>query len=270
MQGSDAAERAGRAPSGVDVNTPSPARGYDYLLGGKDNYAADRELAQTILTIAPDTRAVARANRAFLVRAVRTLAEAGVRQFIDLGSGIPTSPNVHEVARAVHPDARVAYVDVDPIAAAHGRALLATDPSLAVVQGDVRDPAAVLADPGIADLIDFSEPVGVLMVALLHVIAEDADPDAVVAAFRAPLAPGSHLVVSQFSTDSDPEAMEHASKPGPIQITFRSRERIAGWFDGLELLEPGVTDVADWRPDGAAPAEQARKMRIAAAVGRRP
>ncbi|WP_067480632.1 SAM-dependent methyltransferase [Actinomadura hibisca] len=264
------AEQVGRVPSGVDVNTPSPARGYDFLLGGKDNYAADRELAQKMLTVAPDTRAVARANRAFLVRAVRTLAEAGVRQFIDLGSGIPTSPNVHEVARTVHPEARVVYVDVDPIAAAHARALLATDASVTAVRADVRDPASVLADPGVTGLIDFAEPVGVLMVALLHVVAEDADPDALVAAFRAPLASGSHLVVSQFSTDSDPAAMEHASQPGPIQITFRSRERIGTWFDGMELLEPGVTDVTAWRPDGAAPAEQARRMRIAAAVGRKP
>jgi SAM-dependent methyltransferase len=254
----------------LDASTPSAARIYDYLLGGKDNYAVDREAAERVLAVAPDQRRLARANRAFLIRAVRALAEAGIRQFIDLGTGLPTSPSVHEVAREIDPAARVVYVDKDPIVKVHNDALLATDSNVVSLLADIRDSDAILADPHLHELIDFSAPVGLLCVAVLHIVPDAYDPAGIVRAFTDRLAPGSHLALSQFSADSDPAAMAelHAVAANtPVETYFRTREQIRGFFGEFELLPPGLVDVHAWRP--TAPAVPTR-LRIAGAVGVKP
>ncbi len=259
-----------RASGEIDVTVPSHARVYDYILGGKDNFAADRKAAARILTVAPDTRQLARANRGFLVRVVRTMAQAGIDQFIDLGTGIPTSPNVHEVAQQVNPAARVVYVDNDAIVLSHNRALLATDAGVATVQADIRDPDAVLTHPDLRRLVDFDRPVGVLMVAVLHLVADEEDPAGIVARFAAAVHAGSHLAIAQFAADSEPEATAQALavyENSPTPLTFRSRDQIQGFFRGLELLEPGVVDVHAWR---SVTETDRTALRIAGGVGRKP
>lgn len=257
------------AVTALDPSRPSAARIYDYLLGGKDNFAVDREAAERVLVVAPDQRRLARANRAFLIRAVRVLAGAGIRQFIDLGTGLPTSPSVHEVARAADPGARVVYVDKDPIVKVHNDALLATDDNIVSLLADLAGIDDLLADPHLRRLIDFTEPVGVLCVAVLHVVADRHDPAGIVAACRRRMAVGSHLVLSQFSADSDPEAMaELRAVAGgtPVETYFRSREEIRGFFGDLEFLPPGLVDVEAWRPDRPS---QPTRLKIAGGVARR-
>jgi SAM-dependent methyltransferase len=259
-----------RAPVGINAHIPNHARVYDYMLGGKDNYAADREAAARITEVAPDTPLLAVANRRFLVRAVRLIAEAGIRQFVDLGTGIPTSPNIHEVARGVHPDARVAYVDIDPVVVVHNQALLAVDAGVITVQGDVRKPQEILEDPDLRRHIDFTEPVGMLFVAVLHLVTDEEDPADVIAQFRDSLAPGSHVAIVQFTDDSDTEGIKTFNRiyeDSPIKVTFRPRSQITGFFDGFELLSPGVVDVEDWRPDMESPQTS---LKIAGGVGRKP
>jgi S-adenosyl methyltransferase len=263
------AGRAARAPGGVNVTMPNHARVYDYFLGGKDNFAADREAAERIAAVAPDTALLARANRRFLVRAVRLFAETGIRQFIDLGTGLPTSPNVHEVARELDPSARVVYVDNDPVVVTHNRALLATDDRVATVWGDLRQPEEILADPGLRALIDFDEPVGLLCVAVLHLVTDAEDPAGIVARFRERMAPGSHIGLCQFAAESDPAAiarLEEVYANSPTVVTFRPRDQIRHFFDGFELLPPGVVEVEDWRPDMDA---SATRLRIVGGVGRK-
>lgn len=238
-----------RVPPGVDPAVPSSARVYDYLLGGKDHLAVDRMVAGQLLAVAPDTRLVARANRIFLVRAVRHLALLGVRQFIDVGAGIPTSPSVHEVAREVSPACRVIYVDHDPMVRLHAEVLLAHAPGVASVQADLRRPADILADPHVTGLIDFDQPVAVLLLGVLHFVTEEEDPAAIVAAFRERMAPGSHLVLSHAMAESDPEAIAQltmATAGSPAQSTFRTHERVLSLLDGFDLVEPGLVPVQDW------------------------
>ncbi|MDR0346411.1 MAG: SAM-dependent methyltransferase [Nocardiopsaceae bacterium] len=257
-------------PPSTDPAQPSAARIYDYLLGGKDNYETDRAAAEKVLAVAPDQRRLARANRAFAIRAVRLLAEAGVRQFIDLGTGFPSSPSVHEAARETSPSARVVYVDYDPIVQSHNTALLASDDLVASVRADIREPATILDHPDLAPLIDFGQPVGVLIVAVLHLISDAEDPAGIVRQFTDRLSSGSYLVLSQFSSDSEAEAMDrlHAVAAGtPVETYFRPRDQILGFFEGFDLVEPGLTDVEGWRQDGpAAPT----RLKIAGGVGRRP
>jgi hypothetical protein len=258
------------AATAVDPSKPSAARIYDYLLGGKDNFAVDREAAERVLTVAPDQRRLARANRAFLIRAVRMLAAAGIRQFVDLGTGLPTSPSVHEVARAADPAARVVYVDKDPIVKAHNDALLATDEHIASLLANLADADAILANPQLQRLIDFDQPVGVLCVAVLHVVADEHDPARIVATFRHRMTAGSHLVLSQFSADSDPEAMAElraVAAGTPVETYFRPRAQIRSFFGDLELLPPGLVDVETWRPDTR---PQPTRLKIAGAVARKP
>jgi hypothetical protein len=253
----------------VDPSKPSAARVYDYLLGGKDNFAVDRQAAERVLTVAPDQRRLARANRAFLIRAVRQLAETGIRQFIDLGTGLPTSPSVHEVARAADPSARVVYVDNDPIVKVHNDAMLATDDNIASLLADLRDPDGILGHPQLRRLIDFTEPVGVLFVAVLHVVADAHDPAGIVATFRRHMATGSQLALSQFSADSDPEAMAElraVAAGTPVETYFRPREEIKSFFGDLELLPPGLVDVQAWRPDST---PQPTRLKIVGGVARR-
>jgi hypothetical protein len=258
-----------RAPAGVDVAIPHLARVYDAILGGKDNFAADREAARNLLKVAPDSRALAHAQRAFLVRVVRMLAQSGIRQFIDLGTGIPTSPNVHEVARAVDPTARVIYVDFDPLVVVHSRALLETGAGVVAIEGDIREPDETLADPALRAVIDFAEPVGVLMIGVLHSISDRDDPTGIVARFREEMAPGSYIAIAQFADDGQPEAMaqlqaNYADTPWPM--VCRGRDQILRFFDGFELLPPGLVDVEQWRPDVAAPPTA---LRIPGGVGRK-
>lgn len=258
-----------RRPAGADA-VPSPARVYDYLLGGKDNYAVDRAVGDRLLAVAPDTRLVARANRAFLQRVVRYLtAEAGIRQFIDVGTGIPTSPSVHEIARAIDPAAKVVYVDNDPLVKVHNDALLATEPGLVNLSADIRQPETILDAPEVQDLIDFAQPVAVLMIAVLHFVSDEENPAAIIAAFRDRMAPGSHLVASHTSSHSDPAAIKQlaaATAGTPAQAAFRSREEIERLLTGLEILSPGVVTIQRWRPDRDAPST---RLDVQAAVARK-
>jgi S-adenosyl methyltransferase len=253
---------------GNDPARPAAARIYDYLLGGKDNYAVDRAAAERVLAVAPDQRKLARANRAFAIRAVGALASAGIRQFVDLGTGFPTSPSVHEAARGADPGARVVYVDYDPLVHVHNTALLAQDDQVVSVRADIRQPEAILEHPDVTRLIDFGQPVGVLCVAVLHLIPDAENPWGIVARFRDRMGPGSYLALSQFTSDSDPDAMAalRAVAAGTaVETYFRPRDRILRFFDGFELVPPGLTDVEKWRQDGAA----STRLKIAGAVGRK-
>ena len=254
---------------GNDPARPAAARIYDYLLGGKDNYAVDRAAAERVLAVAPDQRQLARANRAFAIRAVGALASAGIRQFVDLGTGFPTSPSVHEAARQAAPGARVVYVDYDPLVHVHNTALLSQDDQVVSVRADIRQPEAILEHPDVTRLIDFGQPVGVLCVAVLHLVPDAEDPGGIVARFRDRMRAGSYLALSQFASDSDQEAMAElraVAAGTAVETYFRSRDQIGRFFDGFELVPPGLTDVERWRQDGAAPT----RLKIAGAVGRKP
>ncbi len=240
--------------SGISTDVPHPARVYDYLLGGKDNFAVDREAAEMSLKISPEIRHSARANRQFLVRAVRFLRDSGIRQFLDVGTGLPTSPNTYEVAQDGHPDARVVYVDKDPVVVVHAEALMANNRTTAVVRADLRDVDEVLAATG--KLLDFTRPVGLLFVACLHNIPDDDDPAGTVARYLTALAPGSFLVISHVTDELDPDRM-HAitaeyAKRGTVFVG-RSKESIQRMFNGAEMVDPGVVLISHWRPDGGRP-----------------
>jgi S-adenosyl methyltransferase len=257
-----------RRATRIDPTKPSAARIYDYLIGGKDNYAVDRAAAEKLLAVVPDQRLLARANRAFAMRAVRALAQEGIGQFIDLGTGIPTSPSLHEVVRAVDSTTRVVYVDNDPIVKVHNDALLAAAEGVTSIEGDIRRPQEILDHVRDHELIDLNEPVVVVLAAVLHLIPDTQDPAAIVARFRAHMAPGSHLVLSQFAAHSDSEAMAQlrAIADGtPVETYFRSREEIGRFFDGFELLPPGLVDVEQWRPDLQAPST---RLKVSGGVGR--
>ena len=227
-------------PGGIDVNTPNSARVTDYLLGGKDNFAADREVAEQILRVFPESREGVRLNREFLANAVRYIAGEGTRQFLDIGAGLPTQNNVHEVAHSVAPDARTVYVDNDPIVNVHGRALLASTSTVAMVNGDVRKPEDIQAKVEQTGLIDWSEPVGVLMVSVLHCVDE---PYEHVARLRDMMAPGSHLVITHLSVT--PERREDTARFQRIHaeagnmITPRTHEEIDRFFGDFERLDIG-------------------------------
>lgn len=257
------------APEGVDPSVPNVARMYDYYLDGKDNFAADRAAAEQILRLFPDTRGSARENRAFLGRAVRHLADAGVRQIVDLGSGLPTQGNTHEAA----PEARVVYVDYDPVVCAHGRALLAGT-NVDILQADVRDTGGLLTRLG--ELIDFEQPVAFLMLAVLHFIP-DVEPEGagayeIVARLRDASAPGSHLVISHAidaKPDTTPEALEIYNR-ATAALNLRTHAEIARFFDGYDLVEPGVVYPKNWRPDAEPLVGEPSTSIGYAGVGRKP
>ncbi|WP_084958924.1 SAM-dependent methyltransferase [Thermoactinospora rubra] len=245
-------------PAGIDPTVPSVARMYDYYLGGKDHFPADREAAEQIIALAgelgADVREMALANRGFLIRAVEHLARSGVRQFLDIGTGLPTQDNVHQVAQRVAPGAKVVYVDNDPIVLAHARALLADNPDTVIIDGDLHDPAGILASA--AEHLDFSRPVAVIVAAVFHFFPDDEEVARIVAALRKPLVSGGYLVVSHAYVEEDstvPEKVEEARgvyrRTRSGAIAWRDRETVRGYFDGLELLEPGVVPVQDWRND---------------------
>ncbi|MEU8342832.1 S-adenosyl methyltransferase [Actinomadura meyerae] len=260
-------------PPEVDSRRPSVARVYDFLLGGAHNFASDRDLATGLLRVEPQARELARANRAFLRRAVRTLAASGVAQFVDIGSGIPTQGNVHEVAQSVNPGARVVYVDNDDVAVAHSRSILAGNDQAAVLQADMRRPADILADPELKRLVDLSRPVAFLLVAALHLVKPEEDPDAIVATLRDAAAPGSHLVISHLTHEAQPgktaaigKLYDRASSPA----VARSHAEILRFFDGWELLDPGLVYVPLWRPDEGEAVESPERFLVYGGVGRLP
>lgn len=248
-------------PPGVDVTVPNVARMYDYYLGGKDNYAADREAAEKVIAVMPGSQAGARANRAFLVRAVRHLAaEAGISQFLDLGAGLPTRSNVHEVALSVNPDARVVYVDWDPVVCCHSRALVQNPERVGVVEADLRRPETILRHETTRALLDFDRPVAVMMVSILHFVDGSDDPKGIVAQYRDATAPGSCLVVSHLTGDllakARPEETERAKEiyrrtASPVHL--RAHQEIQGLFGGYELVDPGLVWLTGWRPEEPGP-----------------
>ncbi|HLK76922.1 MAG TPA: SAM-dependent methyltransferase [Streptosporangiaceae bacterium] len=239
-------------PDGVDVTRPSIARIYDYLLDGKDNFAVDRAAAEKLMQSRLDPRRLSLANRAFLFRAVRFLAQQGIAQYLDLGSGLPTAPSVHEVARDTIPAARVVYVDHDPIVVAHNDALLATRDGVITIRGDIRDPETILADERLSACLDFSRPVAVLVFSVLHFISQAEDAPGIIARFRERLAPGSYLAISVGTSDgADPEMLAEATQTyagARMPFTLRSRAQILDLFDGFDLVEPGLVSLPDWRP----------------------
>ncbi|KAB2352822.1 SAM-dependent methyltransferase [Actinomadura rudentiformis] len=248
---------AQRSIDGVNEQVPNVARIYDYLLGGKDNYAADRDAAERLLAAAPETAGTVRENRAFLRRAVRRLAAEGFRQFVDIGAGLPTQANVHEVAREITPDARVVYVDNDPVVVAHGRALLTDSPRVTVLEGDLRRPAQVLAEPALRALIDLGEPVAVLMLAVLHFVTDDQDPAGIVRRVRGLLPPGSALILSHVTSEGNRAEAASTAKNvydrSTASIALRTRAEILSFFEGFELDEPGLVYAPEWHPDGTVP-----------------
>lgn len=257
-------------PPGFDTTVPSTARTYDYVLGGKDNHPADRQAAERYLAVDPKARVTARTHRAFGKRAVRYLAEQGVRQFVDLGSGIPTTPpSVHETVRAVDPCARVVYVDHDPIVVAHSAALRSVRPGLATILADVRQPETVLDHPELQELIDFGEPVGVVIFGVLHALEDADDPAGIVRRFQRRMAPGSYLGISHFSTRTDPAlaALYDTLMKATGPTTFRSDDEVLRFFEGFDLVEPGLVDITDWRPDQDYPSLETK---IVCGVGRKP
>jgi hypothetical protein len=262
----------GEAPA-FDTSVAHQARVYDYLLGGKDNYAADRAAAESWLQVNPDTVFTARANRAFLGRAVRFLAaEAGIRQFLDIGTGIPTAGNTHHVAQAVAPDARVVYVDYDPIVLAHARALLTSRGTgkTNYIHADLRDTATILGQA--RELLDFTQPVAITLIAILHAIPDSDDPHAIVARLLDSVPSGSYLAVSHMGSDLIPpqtlqEMREIGSRMSQQQYSHRTGEEVVRFFDGTDLVEPGLVRVEEWRPEAGA--DDTRKSFIWSAVGRK-
>ena len=263
------------APKDLDLSRPSAARMYDYYLGGAHNFEVDREVARKALELVPDGPQLMRANRAFLHRAVRYLVEQGVRQFIDIGSGIPTVGNVHETVEQAAPgEGRVLYVDHDGVAVVHSEMILGEDhPRVRVLQADLRRPQEILESAPRRDLIDLDQPVAVLMVAVLHFVPESDRPDELIRQFHEAVVPGSHLVVSHGTDEgSSPTAARLAQvyASAADRPTYRSRRRVGELFAGWDLIDPGVVWVLQWRPDWPDEAEAGSSaMRWAAAVGRK-
>jgi hypothetical protein len=265
----------GREPPEIDTSVAHVARVYDYWLGGKDHFAADREAGDEAIRAYPDMRSSVRANRAFLRRAVQYLtAEAGIRQFLDIGTGLPSANNTHEVAQAIAPESRIVYVDNDPIVLAHARALLTSAPEGATgyLDADARDTGKILT--AAAELLDFRKPVAVMLLAILQLITDDDDPYQLVAKLLAAIPAGSFLVISHVAGDmgrQTPGALEAAARLSqllPQRVNPRSQAQVARFFDGLELIGPGVVPVQEWRP--ASEEEATARAALWGGVGRKP
>jgi hypothetical protein len=272
--GKDAME-TGFALSEIDTTRPHPARMYDAYLGGKDNYPADREAVRQVLRAFPEVRAMARANRAFMQRAVRFLAgEAGIRQFIDIGTGIPSAGNVHEVAAQAAPGARVVYVDNDPIVHVHANALLTGNGTTSIVLADLRDPKAILEHPKLRELIDFTQPVALLLVAIVHFITDAENPAGIVAVLRDALPEGSYLALSHGTGDFHPTGTEgqaaSAYQNATAPLVLRTLGQVSAFFGGFDLVEPGLVQAPLWRPNGKQPRpKDLVKIGIYGGVGRK-
>ncbi|MGM1059234.1 SAM-dependent methyltransferase [Saccharothrix sp. Mg75] len=240
-------------PQGVDVSVPSMARTYDYLLGGAHNFAVDRELAAHVERVMPDARSAARVNRAFLGRVIRYMVGQGITQFLDIGSGIPTVANVHEVAQTEDPSCRVVYVDKDPIAVAHSELLLADNDRATVVQGDMRDPDSVLHHPETRGTLDFDRPIGLLVLMMLHWVPDEDDPWKLMGRYRDALVPGSHLAITHVTADGQDRRLAEVTdliqeSRSADRLTERPHEQVLRLFGDFEVVEPGLVGCAAWRP----------------------
>jgi hypothetical protein len=262
---------------GIDTSRPHPARMYDYYIGGKNHFAADRAVADRALASWPAGRIGLRENRRFLGRAVRYLAaEAGVRQFLDIGSGLPTTNNVHEIAQAVDPASRVVYVDNDPMVLAHARALLASAPEgrTAYIQADLRSPLDILTAPATRSVLDFSRPVALVLVAVLHFLGEEDKPEAVISTLLDALPSGSYLAASHVTMEHDPGGIaggQRAYREAGLTMHVRDSDEFASLaFSGLELVPPGVVLVSEWRPDTRAPRPTPAEVSIYGGLARKP
>ncbi|ONH23156.1 methyltransferase [Pseudofrankia asymbiotica] len=265
-------------PAEIDTSTAHPARRYDYWLGGKDNFKADRESGDAVAAAFPEVRTAAIENRAFMRRVARFLAgEAGIDQFLDIGTGIPTSPNLHEIAQSFNPTARVVYVDNDPIVLAHARARLDSDPngSTVYLDADIRRPDDILAHPDVRQALDFSRPLALMVVAVLHFVPDADDPYRVVSRLVSELPPGSYVVLSHATSDFMPPStateVNDADKATKVTFQFRGHDEFARFFDGLEIMPPGITSVAHWHADDESqPRPTAAETAVYGAVARVP
>jgi hypothetical protein len=255
--------------SGLDASKPHVSRVYDYLLGGKDNFAADRAVGDQMIASLPAIQVGVRAQRDVLGRVVRYLVgQAGVGQLLDIGSGLPTADNVHEIAQRIEPATRVVYVDNDPVVLSHARALLADDEATFVADGDLRDPAAILAAPAVREQLDWDQPVGLLMCGILHYILDDEDPAGLTGTLYRALPPGSYVFIHHLLDAEDPATatLQEQMRAGLGRAQFRTIAQIRALFDGLELIDPGVVPVASWRPvPGAGETSDHPVLRMAAA-----
>jgi SAM-dependent methyltransferase len=267
--------RTEQVPLEIDTSVPQSARVYDYWLGGKDHFPADRALGEAIAEQLPTIRTQVRAQRAFLGRAVRYLAgEAGIRQFLDIGTGVPTAGNVHEVAQELAPSSRVLYVDNDPIVLAHSRALIPStaEGPVAFILADLREPEAILGDPTLASTLDLAQPVGLVLIGIMHHLRDQDDPRRIVQTLVDALAPGSYLVLSQTTPDFDPEAMRGlaaVSEQGGIPNVPRTFAETEPFFEGLELVDPGLVPIVAWRPDPGTD-QDPRSVYVYGGVARKP
>jgi hypothetical protein len=264
-------------PAGVDTSVPSMARTYDFMLGGGHNFEVDRVVGRKIEQLMPGLKQAARVNRAFLGRVVRFMTGQGVRQFLDIGSGIPTAGNVHQIAQREDPECRVVYVDRDPIAVAHSELMLEDNDRAAVVHADMRDPESILGSQQVRRLLDFDEPVGLLMLLMLHWVPDEDDPLSLLRRYWAPLAPGSYFAVTHATDDNQGAELTQAtgvirSSNSPDQMNLRSREQIKAMFGDFELVEPGLVGCALWRPGGPGDItdDPEMNMLVYAGVGRKP
>jgi SAM-dependent methyltransferase len=268
-------ERPAWAPPGIDISVPSVSRIYDYYLGGSHNFEVDREAARKAMQFLPGLPKIMQANRAFMRRAVRYALSEGVDQFLDIGSGIPTFGNAHEVAQTADPEARVVYVDHDPVAVAHSQAVLEGNARAGIVQADLRKPADILAHRETTRLLDLERPVALLLVAVLHFLEDSDDPRRSVAELRDALAPGSLVIVTHASYEGIPLPKEQAGGAVGVYkdirnpLVMRSREEIAEFFDGFEMVEPGLVSMPDWRPETPAAQEDPYAFSGYAGVGRK-
>ncbi|MFR9777589.1 SAM-dependent methyltransferase [Micromonospora sp. MS34] len=275
MDGTETGE-VRQVPRDLRTDVPHPARIYDYVLGGKDNFAADRTVAEQGLRINPQIRVTARTNRAFMARVVRHLAaESGVRQFLDIGTGLPTAPNVHQVAQAVTPDARIVYVDNDPIVLAHARALLTSSPEgcTEYVDADVRDIDRILTSPRLRATLDLDQPVALLLIALLHLIPDEDEPQRMLSRLVEALPSGSYVALTHLTADFAPERMEASAahlRDSGVTMQMRTKAQVEGFFTGLDLVAPGVRPAARWRPDPSEPPVADDEASIYAGVARKP
>ena len=262
-------------PPEINTGVAHSARVYDYWLGGKDNFAADRALGDAMIEAIPSLPVMARANRDFLGRAVRYLArEAEVTQFLDIGTGIPAAGNTHEVAQAASPQSRVVYIDNDPIVLAHARALMASHPAgkTAFIQADIREPEKILADPAVRETLDLGQPVALMLIAILMLFGDDENPQAWVRTLTDALPSGSYVAITHPTADFNPGEMAGAvtaAEYAGINLVPRGQAEVAAFLDGLELVDPGVVPVLAWRPDGAEP-QNPRSAYYYAAIGRKP
>ncbi|MFJ2913834.1 SAM-dependent methyltransferase [Streptomyces sp. NPDC087228] len=255
-------ERPAWAPQGIDISVPSVSRMYDFYLGGSHNFEVDREAARKAMEFMPGLPKIMQANRAFMRRAVRYAVSEGITQFLDIGSGIPTFGNVHEVAQTADPEARVAYVDHDPVAVAHSRAVLEGNERAVIAAADLRRPQEIVKSPEISGLLDLDRPVALLLVAVLHFIEDADDPQTAVAELREALAPGSLVVITHASYEGIPLSQEEADgavgvyKDIRSPLVMRSCDEVARFFEGYEMVEPGLVSMPDWRPDTPLAPEQ--------------